>query len=192
MKIMQLREHLKSYNIFIEKEIEEVFYMGSYKTYKKADFIIKEGDVCKNIGFIVSGIIRSYYYTSQGKDITYCLSFPESFVSAHSSYISQKESTINIQALTDAELFIIPKEAMDKLINTNTNWLKFSKVVTERYYMALENRVFELQREKAEIRYLNLIKNRPKYIKKIPLQYLASYLGITQRHLSRLRANISF
>ena len=58
--------------------------------------------------------------------------------------------------------------------------------------MALEKRVFEHQKEKAENRYSNLVKTRPEYIKQIPLQYIASYLGITQRHLSRIRSKTHY
>jgi CRP-like cAMP-binding protein len=187
-----MEEHLKTYNIFNNDEIKNLLEIGVYKTFKKGDFFIKEGEVSKNLGFIVSGIFRSFYYTNVGKDITYCLSFPDTFITAYSSYISQAETTIYIQALTDGELFVISKSELEKLAKRNMNWMLFFKIITDKYYVALENRVFELQRENAETRYRNLINNRPEYIQKIPLQYLASYLGITQRHLSRLRSEIRF
>jgi len=66
------------------------------------------------------------------------------------------------------------------------------KVVAEQQYIELEKRIFKLQKDNASKRYADLIKHQPEYILKIPLQYLASYLGITQRHLSRIRKEISF
>tara|TARA_R110000868_G_scaffold71713_1_gene209667 strand:+ start:3931 stop:4497 length:567 start_codon:yes stop_codon:yes gene_type:complete len=187
-----IKEYLSSLNIFKNSEIDEVIQFGSYHKYKKGDFFIKEGQISKNMAFINSGILRSYYYSNSGNEITYCLSFPESFITAFSSYILQEKSSINIQALSDTELFVIQKNQMDKLIKENTNWLLFQKQTAEKYFMTLEKRVFEHQKEKAENRYTNLIKRHPEYIKQIPLQYIASYLGITQRHLSRIRAKTDF
>ncbi|GHC66249.1 Crp/Fnr family transcriptional regulator [Ulvibacter litoralis] len=187
-----IKEYLESFNIFSSSEIDEVIQFGHYHTYKKGEFFIKEGQISKDIAFINSGILRSFYYSISDNQITYCLSFPESFVTAYTSYISQEKSGISIQTLSATELFIIPKMYMDKLVKKNANWLLFQKQIAERYFMALEQRVFEYQKEKAENRYANLVKSRPEYIKQIPLQYLASYLGITQRHLSRIRAQTDF
>tara|TARA_R110002096_G_scaffold209585_1_gene396757 strand:- start:1061 stop:1627 length:567 start_codon:yes stop_codon:yes gene_type:complete len=187
-----IKEYLKSFNIFSNSEIDEVIQFGKYHTYKKGDFLIKEGQISKNIAFINTGILRSYYYSNSCNEITYCLSFPESFITAFTSYISQEKSSINIQSLSASELFIIPKTQMDKLAQKNANWLLFQKQIIERYFMALEKRVFEHQKEKAENRYSNLVKTRPEYIKQIPLQYIASYLGITQRHLSRIRSKTHY
>lgn len=72
------------------------------------------------------------------------------------------------------------------------NWIKFFKNVAELEYVNLEKRLFLLQRESAEKRYQDLLENQPEYLKLIPLHYLASYLGVTQRHLSRIRKNLSF
>lgn len=187
-----IKEHLNSYKIFSDAEIEEIVQLGNHVPYKKGDFIIREGEICKNIAFINSGILRSFYNNHAGEEITYCLSFPGSFTTAYSSYISQEPSGIYIQVLNKADLFVIPKTQMDRLVAENKNWLLFQKQIAERYFMALEKRVFEYQKEKAENRYINLIKSRPEFIKKIPLQYIASYLGITQRHLSRIRGKTYF
>tara|TARA_R110002049_G_scaffold207188_1_gene377655 strand:- start:37506 stop:38072 length:567 start_codon:yes stop_codon:yes gene_type:complete len=187
-----IKEYLKSFNIFSSSEIDEVIQLGNYHRYKKGDFFIKEGQISQNIAFINSGILRSFYYSNSDNEITYCLSFPKSFVTAFTSYISQEESSINIQTLSATELFLIPKIQMDKLVKKNENWLLFQKQIAEKYFMTLEKRVFEHQKEKAENRYVNLVKSRPEYIKQIPLQYIASYLGITQRHLSRIRAQTDF
>ncbi|MBT28572.1 MAG: cAMP-binding protein [Thalassobius sp.] len=187
-----MEEYLKAFNIFSDKEIEEVIELGTYQELKKNDFFTKEGDISSSLAFVKDGIFRSYYLSQSEEEITYCLTFPNSFITAYSSYISQEKTKINIQAMTDIQLISLPKSEMDSLVNSSKNWLLFFKIITEQYYIALENRVFQLQTEKAETRYKNLITHRPEYIQKVPLQYLASYLGITQRHLSRLRANISF
>jgi len=187
-----MEKYLKGYNVFNPGEIEEVLRLGMHKSINKGEFFIKEGEVCQKIAFVYSGIFRSYYLSSSDEEITYCLTFPDAFITAYSSYISQDKSIVNIQAMTEAELFVIQKNEMDKLENSNKNWMLFSRIIAEQYYIALEKRVFQLQTEKAEKRYHDLLNNRSEYIQKIPLKYLASYLGITQRHLSRLRRKSSF
>jgi CRP-like cAMP-binding protein len=98
----------------------------------------------------------------------------------------------NMQAISDAELLIIKKDKIQKLTDENPNWIKFLKIIAEQEYLELEKRFFQLQRDTASQRYQSLLENQPNYIQDISLQYLASYLGITQRHLSRIRKEISF
>jgi CRP-like cAMP-binding protein len=113
-------------------------------------------------------------------------------MTAYSSFITGQNTVENIQAITDVELLIIPKSELDDLVKENANWIKFLKIVAEQQYIELEKRIFQLQKNSALQRYRDLITHQPEYIQHIPLQYLASYLGITQRHLSRIRKEISF
>lgn len=189
---MPIGNFLYELNILTQTEIEQFVNLGKNKTIAKNDFFIKEGQVCNNIAFVNSGTLRTFYYSGKGDEITYCLTFPGSFMTAYSSLITQKPSYVNIQAMTDAELLIIPKAELEKLEKSSRNWLLFSKTIAERYFVTLENRLFTLQHESAEKRYKDLVNNRPDYIRQIPLKYLASYLGITQRHLSRIRREIAF
>jgi CRP-like cAMP-binding protein len=186
-----MKNYLKSFNIFTDQEIEELDGIGEFKTIEKNEYFSKEGSVCKEVAFVVSGIVRSYYSTSNLEEVTYCFTFPNNFLTAYSSFLTQQPSAVNIQAITKAELYVIPRQVLIELENTSINWLRFSKLIAEKEYMELEQRIFLLQKEKAEKRYDDLISHNSKYLREIPLNYLASYLGITQRHLSRLRKNLS-
>lgn len=81
---------------------------------------------------------------------------------------------------------------MEQLINTRRNWMTFSKIIADKQYIKRENRIFLLQKENAKHKYEHLLATKPEYLQTIPLQYLASYIGVTQRHLSRLRKALSF
>ena len=162
--------------------------MGQYKTINKNDFLIKEGNTAKDVSFIISGVCRSFYYSSSGEEVTYCFTFSNSFITAYSSFITNNKTEENIQALTDIELIVIPKAEIIQLENSSTNWLRVMKTIGEQEFIKLEQRIFMLQKETAEVRYKDLSENHPEYLQLIPLNYLASYLGITQRHLSRIRA----
>lgn len=182
-----IRNYLKSQNILTNDEIEIFIQKTVKRKLSKLDYFIREGETCNEAAFIVSGICRSFYISDKGEEITYCISFPDNLMTAYSSFITGQGTVENIQAITDVELIIITKNAIDDLVSQNHNWLKFLKIVAEQQYIELEKRIFQLQKNNALQRYSDLLKNQPEYIKYIPLQYLASYLGITQRHLSRIR-----
>lgn len=183
--------YLKSFRILSNDDINLFLSLTTMKKIKKGDFFIKEGKICKEVGFVTKGLLRSFYYSSNGEETTYCFTFQNSFVTAYSSFISQTATQENIEALTDVEMLLISKKHVEQLELSNTNWLRVFKKIAEQEYIKMENRIFLLQKESAEMRYNNLLLNHPEYLKYIPLGYLASYLGITQRHLSRIRNKIT-
>ncbi|PWN67841.1 Crp/Fnr family transcriptional regulator [Chryseobacterium oncorhynchi] len=187
-----VHDFFRSFNLFSEREIEEFLQLFELRKVNKNDYFIHEGERCREVAFIKSGIFRSFYLSDDGKDMTYCFRFPNTLMAAYSSFISGSLSKENMQAINDAELLVLKKESMDAIVQDDLNWTKFLKIIAEQEYLELENRFFQLQRDSASQRYAALLENYPDYIQKIPLQYLASYLGITQRHLSRIRKEISF
>jgi CRP-like cAMP-binding protein len=187
-----IKNYLKSFNILADNEIEDLIRLSTRKDLSKMDYFIREGDVCKEVAFILSGTFRSFYISDKGEEITYCITFPNNFMTGYSSFITGQSTHENIQAITNVELLIIQKNEIDDLAMKNLNWTKFLKIIAEQQYIELEKRIFQLQKSDALQRYSDLIKNQPEYIQNIPLQYLASYLGITQRHLSRIRREIYF
>ncbi|PIF46708.1 CRP-like cAMP-binding protein [Chryseobacterium sp. 52] len=186
-----IENYLRSFNIFSENDIEDFLQLFETRKVQKNDFFVQEGEKCREIAFIVSGIFRSYYISDEGKDMTYCFRFPNQLMAGYSSFISDTPSMENMQAITDADLMVFKKDALDGLVKDDLNWTKFLKMIAEQEYLELEKRFFQLQRDSAARRYEALLGNQPYYVQKIPLQYLASYLGITQRHLSRIRKEIS-
>jgi CRP-like cAMP-binding protein len=124
--------------------------------------------------------------------MTYCITFPDNFMTAYSSFLTNKPTRENIQAITETELLIISKEKIDVFSKRGGNWIVFQKAIAEQQYIELEKRIFMLQGHDAQQRYADLMINQPKYIQHIPLHYLSSYLGISQRHLSRIRKEITF
>ena len=187
-----IKNYLKSFNILTDDEIENLILITTKRDLNKADYYIREGETSKEVAFVLSGILRSFYISNKGEEITYCITFPNNLMTAYSSFITGQSTDENIQAITSVELLIVPKNKIDDLASKNPNWMKFLKVVAEQQYIELEKRIFQLQKNDALQRYADLIKKQPEYIQNIALQYLASYLGITQRHLSRIRREISF
>lgn len=184
---MQLKSFLAHFNLFTEAEIDEAIFLFSTRSLKKGDYFVKEGQKCSEVAFIESGVFRSFYIAPNGNEMTYCFRFPGDLVAAYSAFITGNGSVEYIQALADTELLVIPKDQIDQLVTKNPAWIHFLKIIAEQQYLELEGRVFQLQRDSAQERYQNLLDNQPEYIQQISVQHLASYLGITQRHLSRIR-----
>lgn len=188
---MKMRTYLKSFDILTDDEIDSFENLVSPRKLKKGEYYIQEGKISREISFVASGVLRSFYYNSKGEEITYCFTFANSFITAYSSFLTQTPTPENIQALMDVELYSVSREQILNLEKTSSNWLHLFKVISEQEYIKMEKRIFLLQKETAEKRYEDLLKNEPKYLQEIPLSYLASYLGITNRHLSRIRKSIS-
>lgn len=187
-----IKEYFSSFAIFSSEEVDHCIQLFETRELSKNDYFVREGNRCSEIAFIETGIFRSSYLSSDGNDITYCFRFPNDLMASYSSFITGNPSVETMQAITPAKLWIVKKESVEELMRQNHKWVQFLKVIAEQQYLELEKRVFQLQRENASQRYTSLLQHQPEYIQQIPLQYLASYLGITQRHLSRIRKEISF
>lgn len=186
-----LKNEFKAFGLLSEIDITKCLNLFAHKSYKKNDFLIEAGRTCEWVAFVCSGIVRNYYISSKDEEVTYCMTFPNKFITAYSSFISGEKTFENIQALTDLDVLMIKRSDFKSLVNSSENWLHFSNYFAEQSYILMENRLLSLQMESAEKRYEDLITNHPEYIQQVPLKHIASYLGITQRHLSRLRKNLS-
>jgi len=185
-----MQAYLQSFNLLSPTEIETFMVNARPRTLKKGEFFITENKICREVAFIKSGILRSFYTSASAEEYTYCLTFPNQFMTAYSSLITGNPTVENIQAMSDVDLLIIKKEVVDGLAESSINGLKLLKTIAEQQYLHLEKRVFMYQKDAAKARYLELFKSYPDYIKRIPVKYLASFLAITPRHLSRLRKEI--
>ena len=170
---MSIEEVLNDFDAFSQEDIQRGMDIIKRKAIRKNEILIHNGESCNWVAFLNSGIVRNFYYNNQSEEVTYCFTFPGTFFCAYSSFISGKPSFENIQALTDLDLMILARDSF-----------------SQNSYLYMEERLLTLQKETAEERYTNLVKNNPEILQSVPLKYISSYLGISQRHLSRLRKNI--
>ncbi|GLB50306.1 Crp/Fnr family transcriptional regulator [Neptunitalea lumnitzerae] len=185
-----LQKHLETYSILTAEDIALCYDLAERRTLKKGDYLVQEGYVCNEIAFVEEGVLRSFYYSSSSEEVTYCFPITNNFVTAYSSFLKQTPSLENIQALTKCELLVLSRADIQTLENSSINWLKFLKLKGDEEFIAMEKRVFLLQKENAEKRYEELLNKTPELLNLVPLKYLSSYLGITERHLSRVRKGL--
>lgn len=184
-----MKTYFQSLNILSEEELQLLEGKTVSKNVKKGTFLIREGETAKEVVFIRSGILRSFFTKPNGEEVTYCLTFGYNLMTALSSLLESKPTHENIQAITALELEVIKKETLITLSENHFGWMKVFKTLVAQQYIELENRMLDLQRLDAKARYEKLIHERSDLVQYIPLKHLASFLNITPRHLSRLRAD---
>lgn len=169
-------------------ELDRVINAFHVRHIQKGDFFVQEGSTSKYLAFVTKGLFR-YYYLRDGEEITTFASGANAFLLSLCSFYKQQPSKENIRALADAEIWQVHYKDLVLLKNESNAFNRF-------YIDALENLVVSMDETRsnliiltAEERYDFLMKKEPALLQQIPLQYLASILGVTPRHLSRIRNN---
>lgn len=153
----------------------------------KGEHVQQFGHTCKTIYFVQSGVVR-IYYLKDGTDITESFEFEHAFVARAESLFSGKPSQKAIQAITGSTLVAIDAHKLFALFDSFPALERLFRKIIEQAYVNTVSRVESLQFHTADERYHDLLRTNPDVLKRVPLKYIASYLGITQVSLSRIRA----
>lgn len=146
------------------------------------------GHTCKTIYFIKSGVARIYYFKDD-IDITESFSFENNIVVRFESLFTGRPSKKGIQMLEDSEVIAINATELFKLYDKHHDLERLFRKIFEAALVDQVNRIESLQFHTAEERYNSLLKETPDVLKRVPLKFIASYLGITPVSLSRIRAS---
>ena len=153
----------------------------------KDEYFSEAGKFCQKVGFILDGVIRICYYNNKGEEITRDFIDDNSFVADLSSCVHQIPSSEYYQAVTDTRILVLTQSDWQELAQTIVAWDAISNKVLNKTLLKSIERISPLVAEDATTRYLSFIEKYPNITNRIPLSYLASYLGITQSSLSRIR-----
>jgi len=160
--------------------------ISSTVSFKKNAEVQSIGQVCSNLFFIKKGALRIYYLKGD-TDITDSLEFEGAFVARVESLVTGKPSRKGIQAIEDSDLIVIDAQKLVVLYDSYLEIERLFKKVFLNAFIATTNRIESIQFHSAEVRYAHIMKEYPDMLKRVPLKYIASYLGITQVSLSRIR-----
>jgi len=173
----------------LDNDLPEIINSFSLLQLRKNDFFVKEGEVCRFFGFIESGILQHSSVVLEEEKTTY-IALRNSCVAALKSFLKKIPSRKNIKALSNCILWVIDCDTFNRLIKNNKAFHAF-------YFNLIENQIFliddyriDLLTLSPEERYHKLLVNEPNLLQEVPLHYLASFLGISSRHMSRIRKNI--
>ncbi|GAB2575948.1 Crp/Fnr family transcriptional regulator [Spirosoma areae] len=159
------------------------------QTLRKGDLYLQEGQISQQLGFVEKGVFQ-YFCTRDGDEMTTYTPGPGGFLVSLSSFLKQKPARETIRALTDGVIWVINKPAFEQLRRDLPPFESFYIGLLEDQINCIEDSRFNLLILTAEERYQKLMTDEPHLLQAVPLQHLASILGVTPRHLSRIRGNI--
>ncbi len=169
------------WDIFSSKLVREEF--------PKKALLLQVGQTEKYLSFVERGIIR-FYIPKEDQDLTFTFVFNNEFVSAYDSFLTQLPAHYNVEALSDIVLWRLSYKDLQDIYAQTEIGNTIGRHASEQLFMEKSKRELSLLNETAEQRYRNLFTEQPHLIQKIPLKYLASYIGITPQALSRIRKRI--
>lgn len=182
-----LSAQLEEVNILSDIEIEQICSCFKTETILKNHYYLEAEKRCSKIGFLTDGIICSFIYNSEGSEVVKHFLEPYQFFTDLDSYEKAKPAKLNLIAVTDSTILSISKQENDKLQDAFPKW----KHVQGLFASQALNKMIQMQNflhfGSATDKYQHFVKNYPNLARNVPLKYIASYLGITQSSLSRLR-----
>ncbi|WP_018622357.1 Crp/Fnr family transcriptional regulator [Spirosoma luteum] len=186
----QLIEYILQFGSLNQQQIDLISKKAIELTLPKDAYFSEAGKVSRQVGFIIEGITRVCYYNNRGEEITKYFIEENNLVVDLSSFDNDIPSSSYVQAVTDCTLIVFSKQDWEDLLNTIVGWDAMVRKIISKALLQKVARISPLVSEDATTRYLSFMERYPNLINRIPLSYLASYLGMTQSSLSRIRKNI--
>lgn len=183
----ELEQYIRSYfGVVSNKDLQTIVSLFELRIIKKGSFLLKSGRRCDKLCFVQSGLLRMFV-TTDGKEVTQWISTQGHFSTDLSSFIFENPSRWNIQALVDTEIYVITKENYQKIGALVPKWHELEKLFLIQCFIALENRVFSHLSMTAKERYDTFFEQNSALFNQVPLQFIASLLGMTPETFSRIR-----
>ncbi|MFD0793588.1 Crp/Fnr family transcriptional regulator [Mucilaginibacter litoreus] len=191
-QLNQFRKHMAAFIEFDDAEWAICIQYLNVWQLKKKEHFIEAGEVCKTLGFVLSGSVR-YYHLIDGNDITNYFSFENDYVSSYKSFLTGEPSINYIQALEPTTIITVSKKDWEAMLSNPILAYKierFGRLLAEYYLICYEDRVTSFITQSPEERYLKLMETGRDILRRIPQHYVANFLGITPVSLSRIRRRI--
>ena len=189
--LTELEQYITSYFGVKSEGVEHIASLFRPMTAAKGDFLLTTGQTCQQLSFVRSGLLRIYVPTESGDEVTQWISTQGYFVTDLSSFVFGTPARWTIQALSDAELFTIDKVDYLSIGQQVPEWHQFELRFITRCFSTMEDRIFTHLSMTAEERYWAFFENNKELFNQVPLQYIASMLGMTPETFSRIRKKAS-
>lgn len=173
--------------ILSKQQQENVCRFFKYQEIPKDSLILNVDEISNYLYFVVEGIVRQYYCL-EGKEITSRFALEGDFICSPYSFFSRKPSKGMIRCISDCKFFVTTYEGLQYLYDNDPDWNRIGRVLIENFFIELEERAFLMKTQTASERYDYFMQRYPDLVDRVKLGHLASYLGVTQETLSRIRA----
>ena len=171
-------------------EQETAFFLSLLQQQEvaKKEFILKEGQVCKNISYVHSGTVRAYYVDAAGKESTIMFAIADWWITDMFCFVNQQPAMLFIEAIESSSIFRLQKEDLDNLYIQVPKFERFFRIIMQNAYTREQLRVIQNLSLSAEERYYHFLAKYPQIVKQVTQKQIASYLGITPEFLSAIRS----
>lgn len=160
------------------------------KKVRKRQYILQQGDLCKNLAFVEKGALRSYTVDEKGNEHILQFALEGWWISDIYSFLTQEPSDYNIDAIEDSELLLITNPGLEELYERVPKFERYFRLLTQSNMVAMQKRLTGSLSKTAEEKYLNMLAAYPNIVSRVPQHMIASYLGITPETLSRIRKRL--
>lgn len=186
----ELRAFFESFGGLPPAALADVLAHFERRRVRRGEVLLHPGEVCRELLFVQSGCLRTYYAGREGLDISVWFSFPGYLSSELTSLFSGQPSEYAVEALAAGEVLYVSKQKLEELYRAHPALNAVMRRVWEYVLRNVIGRFTSLQHDTAEQRYLALLR-QPGYLGQIPQKYLASYIGVTPTSLSRIRRKLA-
>ncbi|MET4106098.1 Crp/Fnr family transcriptional regulator [Hymenobacter sp. UYP22] len=187
MPQQQLLHFLQSTGSISPAQAEEIAPHFHFTTLQPQEFLLRAGQISHDYLLLTAGLVRAFAHDTDGRDITTGFFGQGQVALEVSSFFSRQPSQENMQALTACAGWRLPHSQMNALFHTRNEFREFGRAVLVRGFAALKARMLSTITQPAAVRYEQLVRTRPEVVQHAPLKHIASYLGITNSSLSRIR-----
>lgn len=185
----ELIDYILQFGNLNQQQIDLVARKGKKLALSKDAYFSEAGKIPRQVGFVVNGVVRGCYYDNKGEEITRCFVPENNLVVDYPNFEANTASAEYLQASTACQLIVFSKPDWDELSHTIVGWDNIkNKMVQKCLYQ--KSRKGPVISQDATTRYLEFLDNYPALTNRIALSHIASYLGVTQQSLSRIRKNI--
>ncbi|MDV7695937.1 Crp/Fnr family transcriptional regulator [Chryseobacterium soli] len=186
-----LISHIQNKVDLTEEQKNEIQSFFIPKKLRKKQYLLQEGDLCRNLSFVAKGILKSYTLDEKGSEHINMFAFEGWWISDFNSFINQEKAVLNIDAIEDSELMMISLENYEKMTLQIPVMDRYFRILYQNSLVTKDYRLIVSNSYTAEEKYTYLAKNNPDMIKRVPHTLIASYLGLTPETVSRIRKKIS-
>lgn len=188
LHVETFRSFVAQYTSIPEADWKRIADCFERKIFEKDEIILMEGKICRHLYFIETGLLR-YFIWKDGKDITKFFTEAPYCFTSQQSFSSEKPATESIQAIEKSVVWQTTLQQANDLLELKS-WNTFVRKLIQEVQFYTEEILQEIQTETAEQRYVKMLTEQGEFVQRIPLKYLASYLGIAPQSLSRIRKKI--
>ena len=170
-----------------EEQHEWIRSQSVVKKLRKKQYLLQEGDHWHYKGFVTKGLLRTYSIDERGFEHVIYFAMENWWVGDREAFLSGQPSRFNIDAIEDSEIVLMEKQKYDAICRELPAFNDMVNKIIERSFIASQNRIHDSISSPVEERYSNFVQRYPSLAARVPLNMIASYLGITRETLSRIR-----